>query len=166
MLRVFRPTTKILVVSQGRAQAVVRLLIWIGVVVLFYIVLLVDAPLGNERPPDDSAAAWRTWALFLVPLFLLPYLFGAIRAIRRSDELIFNGLDEIVFKGGRTLATFADIRAIELQTVHSSCEEFRLSAVLAAGGAIPLLETEASAEVDALAGKISDLLQVPLTRRT
>ncbi len=118
MLRVSRPTTEILVVSQGRAQAVVRLLIWISVVVLFCIVLIVDAPLGNERSRDDSAAAWRVWVLLLVPLFLLPYLFGAIRAIRRGDELTFNGLNKIVSRGEQTLATFADIRAIELQTVH------------------------------------------------
>ena len=166
MLRVSRPTTEILVVSQRRAQAVVRLLIWLSGVVLFCIVLLVDAMPGSERPPGDSAAAWRAWALFLVPLFLLPYLFGLIRAIRRGDELIFNGLDEVVSRGKQRLATFAEIRAIELQTVHGSCEEFRLSAVLDDGGRIALLETEASAEVDALAGKIADLLQVPLTRQT
>ena len=140
------------------------MLIWLSVVVLFCMVLLADAPLGSEHPPDDPAAAWRRWALFLVPLFLLPYLFALIRAIRRGDELIFNGIDEIVSRGRRTLATFADIGAIELQTVHGSCEEFRLSAVLAAGGAIPLLETEASAAVEALAREISELMDVPLVR--
>ncbi len=164
MLRISRPATQMLVVSQGRAHALVRLLIWISVVVLFCIVLLIDAPLGNERPPDDAAAAWRTWALFLVPLFLLPYLFSLTRALRRGDELVINGLDEIVSRGKVRLATFADIRAIELQTVHGSCEEFRLSAVLAAGGAIPLLETDASADVEALAGEISERVDVPLIR--
>ena len=166
MIRIYRPTAEILVVSLGRTQAVVRLLIWLSVVVLFCVVLFTDAPLGNERPPDDPAAAWRRWALFLVPLVLLPYLFGAVRAIRRGEELVFNGLDKIVSKGGRTLAAFTDIREIELRTVHGTCEELRLSAVLDDGGSIALLEMEASAEVDALAGKISDLLQVPLTRQT
>ena len=166
MLRVSRPGTGILVVSQGQAQAVVRLLIWLSVVVLFYLVLLFGAPLNEELSSDDSAAAWHVWALLLVPLFLLPYLFGLIRAIRRSDELIFNGPDKIVSKGGKTLAAFTDIRAIELRTVHGTCEELRLSAVLDDGGSIALLETEASAEVDALAGKISELLQVPLTRKS
>lgn len=164
MLRVSRPETEILVVSQGQAQAVVRLLIWISVVVLFYVVLLFGAPLNEERPAGDAAAAWHRWALFLVPFFLLPYLFGLVRAIRRGDELIFSGLDNIVSKGGRTLAAFADIRAIELQTVHGTCEEFRLSAVLAAGNTISLLETEASAEVEALAREISELVDAPLIR--
>ena len=165
MLRVSHPGTEILVVSQGQAQAVVRLLIWLSVVVLFYMVLLFGAPHNEERSPDEVAAVWHVWALFLVPLFLLPYLFGLIRAIRRGDDLVFNGLDRIVSKGDRRLAAFTDIKAIELRTVHGTCEEFRLSAVLDDGGSIALLETEASAEVDVLAGKISDLLQVPLTRR-
>lgn len=164
MLRVSRPAAEILVLSEGRAQALVRLLIWIGIVVLFCVVLLVDSPPGNDRPPDDPAAAWRTWALFLVPLFLLPYLFALIRAIRRGDDLVINGLDKIVFKGGKTLAAFTEVRAIELQTIHGSCEEFRLSALLAAGGAIPLLETGASAAVQALAREISELMDVPLVR--
>ena len=164
MLRISRPTAEILVVSLGRTQAVVRLLIWLSVVVLFCIVLLVDAPLINQRPPDNPVAPWRIWALFLVPLFLLPYFFGLIRAIRRGDELVINGLDGIVSKGGKTLAAFTGIRAIELQTVHASCEEFRLSAVLAAGGTVSLLETEASAAVEALAREISELMDVPLVR--
>ena len=142
------------------------MLIWISLVALFCIVLLVDAPLGSERPPDEPVDAWRTWALFLVPLFLLPYLFSLVKAIRRGDELVFDGLDKIVSRGGKTLAAFTDIRAIELRTVHGTCEELRLSVVLYDGGSIALLETEASARVDALAGKISDLLQVPLTRQT
>ncbi len=164
MLRISRPTAEILVASLGRTQALVRLLIWISVVVLFCIVLLFDASLGNQRSPDDPAAAWRRWALFLVPLFLLPYLFGLTRAIRRGDELVINGVDGIVLKGGKTLAAFTEIRAIELRTVHGSCEEFRLSALLAAGGTVSLLETEASAAVEALAREISERLEVPLIR--
>ena len=155
-----------MVVSQGQAQAVVRLLIWLSVIVLFYMVLLVGAPHNEERASDEVTAVWHVWALFLFPLFLLPYLFSLVRAVRRGDELVFNSLDKIVSKGGRRLAAFTDIRAVELRTVQGTCEEFRLSAVLDDGGRIALLETEASAEVDALAGKISDLLQVPLTRQT
>ena len=80
MLRVSRPETETLVISQRQAQAVVRLLIWISVVVLFYVVLLVGTPLNEERQSGDAAAAWHRWALFLVPLFLLPYFFSLILA--------------------------------------------------------------------------------------
>ncbi len=165
MLKVSRPHTGTLIISQGRAQALVRLLIWAGVVVLFYIVMISDLVQIGERPEGGEAAAWHLWALMLFPLFLLPYLFGLLRTIRRADDLIFDGREKTVSKGKQTLAAYADIRALELLSVHATCEEFRLSAVLADGVSIELMETEASVAIEVLAREISDLLNVPLDRK-
>ena len=164
MPKVSRPATGLLVISQGRAQAFVRLAIWIGVVAVFYLVLLGDAALSGERTASDKADAWHEWVLLVFPLFLFPYLFSQVRALRRADELTLDGREKIVSQGRRTLAAFADVRSLELQTVHGSCEEFRLSVILSDGRRIELLETEASAAIEALAQEISELIDVPLAR--
>lgn len=165
MLEVSRPDAGTLIISKGRAQAFVRLLIWAGVVLLFYIVLISDLVQSGERPEGGEAAAWHLWTLMLFPLFLLPYLFGLLRTIRRADDLIFDGRKRTVSKGKQTLAGYADIRALELLSVHATCEEFRLSAVLADGVSIELMETEASVAIEVLAREISNLLSVPLNRK-
>lgn len=164
MLKVSRPATGLLVISQGRAQAFVRLAVWIGVVIVFYLVLLGDAILSPEPVTNSHADAWHERVLLLFPLFLLPYLFSLVRTLRRADELTLDGCEKIVSRGRRTLAAFSDVRSLELRTVHGTCEEFRLSAILSDGRIIGLVETEASAAIEALAQEISELLGVPLAR--
>lgn len=165
MFKVSRTATGTLIISQGRAQAVVRLVIWASVVVVFYLVVLGDAALSGERLQGDRAPPWHLWALLLFPLFLVPYLFSLIRALRCADELIFDGREKIICRRGRTLARFSDIRGLELRAVHGTCEEYQLSTVLAAGGSLDLLEAEASAATETLARELSELLQVPLIRK-
>ncbi len=165
MLKVSRPASGVLVVSHGRTQALVRLAIWTSVVVIFYLVVLGDAAQTAEHTGSDKTAAWHVWVLLLFPLCLLPYLFGLIRILRRANDLIFDGPRKTVSKGKRALAAFADVRALEMRAVHGTCEEFRLSALLEDGGNLELIETEASAMIEALAEEISELLEVPLTRK-
>ncbi|HSS66275.1 MAG TPA: hypothetical protein VLS27_17735 [Gammaproteobacteria bacterium] len=165
MLRVSRPAAGTLVISQGRAQAFVRLAIWIGVVGLFYLVVLGETVLSGAPAANGRGVPWHEWALLLFPLSLLPYLFSLVRTLRRADELILDGREKIVSRGRRTLAVFTDIRSLELKTVHGSCEEFRLSAILSNGRSIELMETEASAAIGTLAREMSGLLQVPLIRK-
>lgn len=165
MLKVSRPASGVLVVSQGRTQAFVRLAIWISVVVIFYLVVLGDGAQTAARAGSDIAPDWHVWVLLLVPLCLLPYLFGLIRTMSRADELMFDGRGRTIYKGKRALATFAEIRSLELRAVHGTCEEFRLSAVLADGENVELIETEASAVIEALAGEISALLNISLIRK-
>lgn len=164
MLKVSRPASGILVISQGRTQTLVRLAIWIGVVVIFYLVVLGDAALTDDHSANTEATAWRTWVLLLFPLCLLPYLFSLVRALRRADALICDGRAKRLSKRRQTLVDFADIRELELQTVQGTCEEFRLSAILSNGHSIELLEAEASAATEALAVEISELLEAPLIR--
>jgi hypothetical protein len=164
MLNVSRSAAGLLVVSQGRAQAFARLAIWIGVVTVFYLVVLGDAVLSRSPPGSNAANAWHEWSLLIFPLFLLPYLLSLVRTLRRADVLTLDRCEKIVRRGRRTLAAFAEVRSLELRTVHATCEEFRLSAILRNGRSVGLVETEASAAVEALAKEISELLDVPLGR--
>lgn len=164
MLNVSRPAAGLLVISRGRAQAFARLVIWIGVVIVFYLAVLGDAVPGRAPPGYDEAGAWHEWALLLFPAFLLPYLFSLVRTLRRADVLILDGCEKIVSRGRRRLVAFAEVRSLDLRTVHGTCEEFRLSAILSDGRSIGLVETEASAAVEALAQEVSELIGVPLAR--
>jgi hypothetical protein len=164
MLRVYRPAAGFLVISQGRGQALLRLSIWVGVVVVFYVVVIGDVALSRAPVENNQAGGWHEWVLLIFPLFLLPYLFSLVRTLRRADELTIDGREKTVSKGRRTLAAFADVRSLELRTVHGSCEELRLSAILDNGRNIGLVETEASTAIEALAQEVSELLDVPLAR--
>ncbi len=164
MMKVSRDDDGMLVISQGRTETLVRLLIWIGVVLIFYLVILSDAALTGGPSKWSDGGGWHFWALLLFPVFLLPYLFSLVRGLLRVDELVFDSAAKQLLRRKRSLAAFSDIREIRLQTVHGTCEEFRLSAILNNGRRIELFETEAPAVIESLAAEICDLLGVQLIR--
>ena len=161
MLTVARPQPHVLVVSQRPAGVALRLAIWNGVVLIFYLVVLTEL-----MPADDAPRGWREWLLLLFPLFLLPYLIGLVRALRRADELIFDAASQILSNRSGNLAAFADIRELRLRTVHGSCEEFRLSAALEDGSEIRLVDGQASAALEKLAAEVAAFTGIELTRST
>ncbi len=142
-----------------------RLIIWLGVVVIFYLVALRSGVPSGERWLVDGPTALHEWLLLLFPLFLLPYLPSLIRALRGFDELTFDGRSRMLSGEARLAVAFADVEDLQLRTVHGSCEEYRLDAVLKDGRRIELFETEASAAVESLAEEVSELLGVALTRK-
>jgi len=155
MVKVLRPTPQVLIISERRLQALIRLGIWIAIVCVFYLVVL------NGASP---AGGYWEWLLLLFPLFLLPYLFDCIRVLLRSDELIFDGRSQVVSSRSRPLAAFGDIRKLHLRAVNGTCEEFCLSATLDDGRDIKLCESGASAAIIALADEIAALVGVEITR--
>lgn len=141
-----------------------RLVVWIAVVCVFYGVVLGEAAWTAARSPGGEAAGWHDWLLLLFPLFLLPYFFSLARELRRADELILDASSGSVSNRRQSLAAFSDIREIQLRTVHGTCEEFRVTAVLSDGSSIRLIETDASAEIVDLAEEIADLVGVEVAR--
>ena len=150
MLTVARPQPHVLVVSQRPAGVALRLAIWIGVVLIFYLVVLAEI-----TPADHTPLGWREWLLLLFPLCLLPYLVSLVRALRRVDELVFDAASKTLSNRSGNLAAFADIRELRLRTVHGSCEEFRLSAALEDGSEIRLVDGQASAALEKLAAEVA-----------
>jgi len=164
MLKVLHPSPQVLVISERRLQALIRLGIWIGTVSVFYLVVLNGASFADGEPAAFGEGRHWEWLLLLFPLFLLPYLFNCIRALLRSDELIFDGGSRMVSRRSQPLAAFGDIRELHLRAVNGTCEEFCLSATLGDGRHITLCESSASAAITALADEIAVLVGVEVTR--
>lgn len=163
MLKVERPGPGILVVSQRPIGAALRLAIWTGVVVIFYAALIIDLEL-TESGPADHGLGWQTWMLLLFPIFLSSYLFALLRGLRGVAELLVDAEANTLSARNQPLASFSDVREIQLRSVHGTCEEYRLSAILEDARSIVLLEAEASPATEALAREIAALLEVELTR--
>lgn len=164
MLKVARPEPRTLVITDRPTGALVRLIIWIGVVFIFYLAVLDDTALVGESPPGPESGGWHEWLLLLFPLFLLPYLFSLVRSLLRAGEFTFDGRSRTLSTRTQPVAAFSEIRELRLRTIHGSCEEFRLSAVLGNGRGIKLIEAKASAQVDDLAAEISELVGVDVIR--
>lgn len=163
MFKVLRPQPNMLVVSQTRAQALVRLVIWIAVVSIFYLVVL-GGDLSAEAGDKNGQKNFHEWVLLLFPLFLLPYVAGCMREIFGGGTLVFDGASRKVLRRDRLLAAFDDIRELRLRTVNATCEEFCLCASLADGKFLALLESKHGATVDSVAMEIADLIGVELVR--
>jgi hypothetical protein len=164
MVKILRPTPLVLIISERRLQALIRLCIWTGVVCVFYLVVLNGTPLAGGKPAIFDAGGYWEWLLLLFPLFLLPYLFSCVRALLRSDELIFDGRSRLLSRRRRPLAAFGDIEKLDLRAVNGTCEELRLSATLGDGRRIKLCEGGASAAIIALADEVSALVGVEVAR--
>ena len=164
MLRVHRPAPRVLIISHKPAGALLRLAIWLGVVIAFYLVVLGGGMLPGASPAAAQAAGWRQWPLLLFPLFLLPYLFGLVRALLRADDLTVDGRSGQLCNRRGTLAEFSRIRELSLKTVHGTCEEYRLSAALEDGRSIKLIEAEATPAIESLAAELADLVGADLVR--
>ena len=106
MLKVLRPSPRVLIISERRLQALIRLGIWIGIVSVFYLVVLGGAAPADGEPTIFGTGSYWEWLLLLFPLFLLPYLFNCLRALLRSDEMIFDGRSQLVSSRSQALAAF------------------------------------------------------------
>lgn len=162
MFRVTRPDQDILVISEKPLHALVRMGIWLCVAGLFYAVVLFGGV------PGEAAAAggrsWHEWLFLLFPLFLLPYLIDSVRGILGAGDLILNGCARTVSRRRRPLAAFGDIRELQLRAVNATCEEFRLSAALADGRVVTLLESRGTPGLNVLAEEMASMIGVEVSR--
>ena len=107
-------------IGEPRWRAVVRLLIWLSVVVIYYVTIVsTDAADANRRQSFDGV-------LLLFPLFLIPYLFGIIRSIRTRDAFVFDGVAGDLRKNGVSIMRLDQITDLQLKAVNGTCEELSL----------------------------------------
>lgn len=165
MFKVTRPNHDILIVSEKPLAALVRLGIWLGVVGIFYAVVLGwESGATIPAPTTVIGHGWREGLILLFPVFLLPYLFSCVRGILGAGDLVFDGTSRTVTRKQQSLAAFSDIRELNLRTVNATCEEYSLSALLADGRKLSLLEIKGSPDVEQLAEEIAALIGVEITR--
>lgn len=143
----------VLVAGERRLFVWVRLAVWLAVVSTYYLALL-----------SQQIDFVEDWFLLLMPLLLVPYLVDLVRGIAAGAPLVIDGRTRTLRAGRRTLATFAQIRAVELSTVNGRCEELSLRALLDDGSDIAIERGGAAARVDALARRIGAMLQIEVRR--
>jgi uncharacterized protein with ACT and thioredoxin-like domain len=67
------------------------------------------------------------WVSLLFPLFLIPYMFGIIKSIRKSEVFVFDGETRDLRKNGKSIIRFDQLINVQLKAVNGNCEELRLS---------------------------------------
>ena len=67
------------------------------------------------------------WVSLLFPLFLIPYIFGIIKSIRKSEVFVFDGETRNLRKNGKSIIRFDQLINVRLKAVNGNCEELRLS---------------------------------------
>ncbi len=164
MFRITRLSPGVLVISEKPLQALVRLGIWIGIVVIFYLVTLGGIPVAGGAALGTDEWGLHEWLLLMFPVFLLPYVFSCIRALLGVGNLVFDGPSQSILRRGQLLAKFANIREMRLRAVNATCEEFCLTATLADGRVVTLLESKGTSGIDVVAEEISALVGVNLIR--
>ncbi|MDH3690001.1 MAG: hypothetical protein OEU36_11045 [Gammaproteobacteria bacterium] len=168
-VKVTRPRRQVLVVSKARLSALVRLVVWMAIVAVFYYTLLGLGDATDDAAPVGDAKAWlledgTRWLLLLFPIFIVPYLIEGIKALTVQDELTFDGLSQTVRKNDREVATFNQIEHLKLSTINGRCEELALTAVLIDGNSVQIHTSGTLLKMVALANDIADILQVEVVR--
>jgi hypothetical protein len=147
-----RPAPGVLVVTEARSRALVRLAVWAAVVGGFAGVLLGAAE-------NDAGARWLA---ALVPLVLAPYLLDAVRVLWRPREVVIDAARGELRVRGRAPVPFAGVRRLEVQAVNATCEEADVRVRLAGGGAVALATGYRFEPVMALAREASAIAGVPV----
>lgn len=110
-------------IGEPRWRAVVRLLIWLSMVAIYYVTFVKVVATGSSLTDNISLF----WVSLLFPLFLTPYLFGIIRNIRKHEVFVFDGVTGDLRKNGISIVRLDQIIDVRLKAVNGICEELSLS---------------------------------------
>jgi hypothetical protein len=163
-VKISRPSPQVLVVADRRLPALLGLLVWIALVAIYYCTLFAVGPMEKMTPIVSLEQLvnlnLESWLVVLFPVIIVPYLVGAVRILADRRRLVFDGVAHVVEKGEMKIATFAEIRRLELRAVNGRCEELTICAVLNGGAELGIHSGGAADSIVALAGEIADILDV------
>ncbi len=167
-MKISRPSPGILVVADRRLPALLGLLVWIALVAIYYCTLFAVGPMEKMAPivSLEQLAYYHldSWLPLLFPVIIVPYLVGTVRVLANRGRLVFDGVSHVVEKDDKKIATFAEVRRLELRAVNGRCEEFTICAVLNDGAELGIHTGGAVGSIDALARDIADVLDVEVVR--
>ena len=149
-MRISHPVPGVLVVTDRRPAALLRLLIWVVVVGAFCMAL------------PAAGAAPSPWLALLVALALSPYLVDAVRVLVHGRVHTFDAPRGELRAAGRAPIAFARIRQLEVDAVNGTCEESRLTVRLDDGSALAMVTADSFVATLALAREASALAGVPV----
>lgn len=167
-MNISRPSPRVLVVADRRLPALLGLFVWIALVAIYYASLFAVGPMEKMAPIVSlEQLAYRhveSWLLFLFPVFIVPYLVSTVRVLANRRRFVFNGVLHVVEKDEKKIATFAQVRRLELRAVNGRCEEMTICAVLNDGAELDIHTGGAVDSIVALARDIADVLEVEVVR--
>lgn len=167
-MKVSRPRSQVLVVADRRLPALLGLIVWLALVGIYYCTLFALGPMEEMAPmvSSEQLAQFRlqSWLLLLLPLIIAPYLVNAIRALANRQRFVFDGKSHVVEKDAKKIATFAEVRRLELRAVNGRCEELAICAILNDGAELGIHTGGAADRTVALAGDIAEVLGVEVVR--
>ena len=132
---------------------------------VYYCTLLGIGPMEGQSPLVSlDRLDVRGWLALSFPLFVVPYLNDALDSFRRRRGIVFDDEVRIIRRDETRVASFADVRRLELGATNGRCEELRLSAVLSDGSKVEIHSGARAHTAAAMAAEIADLLAVELVR--
>jgi len=168
-MRVSRPSSQILVISESRLHAIGFLALYLGFFAFWYYLTLDlgKIPTGVhlfDHVLDRLSAQPMLWLFVLAPVLSVPYIFKCLRIAVVGEELTFNGVTRTVLKNHKRLAGFNEISYLQIRTIQGKSAEHRLTAVLQMGDKIEI-RTSNSSDIIALADDVADILGVRVVRK-
>ena len=168
-MRVSRPGSQILVITESRLHAIGFLALYLGFFAFWYYVALDLGKIPDGVHLFDhvldrlSAQPW-LWLFVLVPVLSVPNIFKGLMIAVVGEELTFNGVTRTVLKNHKRLAGFNEIAYLQIRTIQGKSAEHRLTAVLQTGDKIEIHTSKAS-DIIALADDVADILGVKVVRK-
>jgi hypothetical protein len=167
-VKISRPSPRVLVVADRRLPALLGLLVWMALVAIYYCTLFAVGPMQEMVPivslEQLANRSLDSWLLLLFPVIIVPYLVTTVRVLTNRRRFVFDGVSSVVEKDEKKIATFAEVRRLELRAVNGRCEELTISAVLNDGAEFGIHSGGAADSIVALAGDIADVLDVEVVR--
>ncbi len=167
-MKISRPSPRVLVVADRRLPALLGLLVWIALVAIYYCTLFAVGPMEKMAPivSLEQLAFYHldSWLLLLFPVIIVPYLVSTVRVLANRGRFVFDGVLHVVEKDEKKIATFAEVRQLELRAVNGRCEELTICAVLNDGAEFGIHTSGAVDSIVALARDIADALDVEVGR--
>ena len=165
-MQVSRPAPNVLDLTRGRLRSVVGIVLWAAFCAYWYSsVLNVE-----ERPAGTSLLEYLTenpslLAVFVVPLLGVPWVLNAIRVSVLGETLRFDGAMRTVTRNRRVLATFDDVKHLQLRSTGGHDKVHWLTMILRDGKKLEIEHGSDLAEVVALADGIADVVRVEVVRK-
>jgi len=169
-MRVSRPSSQVLVVSESRLSHIVALAIYPVFFALWYYFLLDLGKIPDGVHPFDHlldrlSAEPFLWLFVLAPVFFVQAIFNSLRIAVVGEEITFHGITRTVLKNQKRLAGFDEIAYLQIRTIRGAEDaEHILTAVLQAGNKIEIDTSSNVSDIIALADDVADILGVRVIR--
>jgi hypothetical protein len=169
-MRVSRPGSQILVITESRLSHIVDLAMRLVFFAYWYYVVLdlgktPDGVHPFDHVLDRLSAEPFLWLFVLGPLLFIGDIFESLMIAVVGEEFTFNGMTRTVLKNQKRLAGFDEIAYLQIRTIRGAEDaEHILTAVLQAGKKIEIDTSSNASDIIALADDVADILGVRVIR--